>query len=149
MTVEADLRTLLLSFGSAITDKVGTGNAARIRPDRLHEEDDDTQAAIIVEVDNERPLNTLDGKGGRRYADVTLRCRARTKAAARALAESVRTKDTDPGTGLAGYNGTVSGTEYDAVLDDEQTSFSPAADGSDQGWYDVFSNYVVTWAETI
>jgi len=60
----------------------------------------------------------------------------------------VRTNETDPGTGLAGYNGTVSGTEYDAVLDDEQTAFTPAADGSDKGYYEIFSNYVMTWAET-
>ena len=147
MSVEADLRTYLLTLGT-VTALVGTGDSARIRPDRLQQGDDETQPAIIVEVDNEKPLNTLDGKGGRRYADVTLRCRAQTKAEARSLAEAIRVNGTDPGTGLAGYRGTISGTIYDAVLDDDQTSFGPAAEGSDQGYYDVFSNYVISWAET-
>lgn len=147
MSVEADLRTLLLTFGT-VTALVGTGDAARIRPDRLQETDDNTQPAIIIEVDNERPLNDIGGIGGRRYVEVTLRCRARTKAVARSLAEAVRVNGTNPGTGLAGYCGTVAGKVYDAYLDDEQTAFTPAEEGSDQGWYDIFSNYVVTFSET-
>ena len=109
MTVAGDLRTLLLTF-SAVTDLVGTGDTARIRPERLHQDDDDTEEAIIVQVDNIEHLNDLTGKGGRIFAYVTLVCRASTQALAEALAEAVRTNDTDPGTGLAGYTTRTSGT---------------------------------------
>ena len=146
MAVEADLRTLLLTF-TPVTALVGTGDSARIRPDKLAQGDDDTEEAIIIEVDDERPLNDLAGKSLRRYADVTIRCRARTKARARALAVAVKLNGTDPGTGLGGYTGTVNCTLYSIYLDDEQTSMSPVEDGSDEAYYDVFSNYVITWAE--
>jgi hypothetical protein len=128
---------------------VGTGDAARIRPDVLSQKDDKTKPAIIIEVDNERPTNTIEGTGGRRYADLTLRCRARTKAEARSLSEAVRVNGTDPGTGMAGMKQTINGTVYDAWLEDEQLSATPVAEGSDQFYYDVFSNYRLTWLETI
>lgn len=146
MSVEADLRTLLLTFNT-VTTLVGTGDAARIRPDKLDQSDDDSLQAIIIEVDDERPQNTLAGTSLRRYADVTLRCQARTKAQARAVAAAVKLNGTDPGTGLAGYTGTVNGTLYSIYLEDEQTSMSPVEEGSDEAYYDVYSNYVVTWAE--
>jgi hypothetical protein len=148
-TVEANLRTLLLTF-SGVTTLVGTGDAARIRPDRLHQDADKIpvgKGGVIIEVDNEAPLNDLSGVGGRVYADVNLKCRAASKAVARALAESIRSNDTDPGTGLAGYNGTPDADEIDAVLEDMTTSFTPAGDGSDQGYYDVDCSYSVTYAE--
>jgi hypothetical protein len=147
VSVEADLRTFLLTLNT-VTALVGTGDAARIRPDVLWEEDDKTEEAIIIEVDNEDILTTIDGKGGRRMADVTLRCRARTKAEARALSEAVRVNGADPGTGMAGMVETINGTVYDAWLEDEQLSATPVAEGSDQFYYDVFSNYRVTWLET-
>ncbi len=147
MSVEDDLRTFLLTLGT-VTSKVGTGDDARIRPDVLWEDDDDTQEAIVIEIDNEDPTNCLNGKGGRRYADVTLRCRARTKAKARALSKAVRVNGTNPGTGMAGMTQTINGTVYDAVLEDEQTIATPVSEGSDQYFWDVFSNYKVTWMET-
>ncbi|KKK62026.1 hypothetical protein LCGC14_3008430 [marine sediment metagenome] len=146
MSVEVDLRTLLLTL-STVTALVGTGDDARIRPDKLDQDDDDSQPAIIVEVDDERPQNDLTGTSLRRYADVTLRCQARTKAQARAVAVAVKLNGTDPGTGLAGYGGTVSSTVYSIYLEDDQTSMSPVEEGSDEAYYYVFSNYVVTWAE--
>lgn len=147
MSVEADLRTFLLTLGT-VTSKVGEGDAARIRPDVLAQGDDETKPAIIIEVDSERPTNTLRGTGGRIYADVTLRCRAREKEDARALAEAVRVNGANPGTGMAGMTQTINGTVYDAVLEDKQTSKTPVAEGSDEFYYDVFCNYTVTWLET-
>ncbi|MHC4606714.1 MAG: hypothetical protein ACYTAF_07225, partial [Planctomycetota bacterium] len=93
-------------------------------------------------------LNDLSGKGGLVYSAVTLRCRATTKAVARSLAEAVRTNDTNPGTGLAGRTGAMNGTTYGAVLEDEQTSFTPKAEGSNEGWYDIFCNYILSVEET-
>ena len=147
MSVEADLRTYLLTLGT-VTALVGTSDSARIRPDRLQQSDDPLEPAIIVEVDDEDHKNDLDGKGGLVYSAITLRCRARTKAVARSLAEAVRVNGTDPGTGLAARTGAMNGTTYGAVLEDEQTSFAAQAEGSDEGWYDVFCNYVLSCAET-
>jgi len=147
MSVEADLRVYLLTLDT-VTALVGTGDAARIRPDRLQQSDNPLQPAIFIEVDNEDKLNNLDGKGGMIYTAVTIRCRARTKAVARTLAEAVRVNGTDPGTGLAGRTGAMNETTYGAVLEDMQTSFTSAAEGSDQGWYDVFCNYILSVTET-
>ncbi|KKK83024.1 hypothetical protein LCGC14_2797550 [marine sediment metagenome] len=147
--VEESIRALLLTL-STVTDKVGTGTAARIRPDRLYQADDKTLAAVIVEVDDEEKLNTLDGLGGRVMASVNLKCRARSsKAASRALAEAVRVNGTDPGTGLAGYTGTVGGMAIDAWLEDMQTSFVKDDDGSDNGFYDTDCAYMITFTEVI
>lgn len=146
MGLDADLRTLLLTF-DAVTAITGTGDDARIRPDYFPQ-DETANKSISIEVDNQNHLNDISGKGGLVYADVTLRCRAQQKEDARALAEAIRVNGADPGTGLAGYKGTVAGTVYDAVLEDEQTSRTPMADGSDRGWFDVFCNYVVSYAET-
>lgn len=144
--VEESLRVLLLTL-TPVTAIVGTGASARIRPDRLHQ--GDTLPAIIVEIDNENHRNTLAGTGGLVYADVTLTCRADTKAASRALAEAVRLNGTDPGTGFAGYSGTVNGQDLDIVLDDEVATFIRADDGSDQGYYDVLQSYEVSFTEVI
>ncbi len=148
-TVEANLRTLLLTF-SGVTDLVGTGDAARIRPARLHQDKDKIpkdKGGVIIEVDSEDPLNDLDGVGGRVYADVNIKCRAATNEVARTLAESIRRNDTNPGTGLAGYSGTVNATVIDAVLEDTTPSFTPAGEGNDQGYFDVDCSYNVTYAE--
>ena len=147
MSVEADIRTVLLSC-SAVTALVGTGAASRIRPDKLEQDDNEMVECVILEVDNEDHLNTLDGLGGRVMANVTVRCHAPTRTRARALAEAVRVNGANPGTGLAGYSGTVNGHVFDAVLEDEQVAYSPAGEGSDRGYYDVFANYLCTWLET-
>lgn len=143
-TIEHSLRDLLLTL-SAVTDIVGTGGSARIRPDRLGQQD--TRPGIMVEVDLEEPQNSLDGKGGLVYARVTISCRAVTKAVSRTLAEAVRTNNTDPGTGLAGYHGVAGSQEIDAVLEDTITSFNSKDDGSDEGWYDTDALYVVSFHE--
>lgn len=145
MAIEADVRTLLLSLGS-VTAMVGTGYSARIRPDRLQQDDDETQEHVIIEVDNEEHLNDLTGKGGRVMADITLRCRAKTKAEARSLAEAVKLNGTNPGTGMAGYSGTLDGKTVDFWLEDEQTVYEPVDDGSDEGVYAVYQSYRATWA---
>lgn len=147
MSVEGDLRTYLLTLNT-VTALVGSGDNARIRPDRLEQSDDSLQPAIIVEADDDDHKNDLSGKGGLIYSAVTLRCRARTKAVARSLAEAVRVNGTDPGTGLAGRTGAMNGTTYGAVLEDEQTSFTAQAEGSAEGWYDVFCNYILSHTET-
>jgi len=143
------VETLLYQFlktKSAVTDLVGGSTAPRIRPDRLHQAD--TLPAVIIEVDTSDHCNTLDGLGGLVFSEVNVICRASTRAGSRALAEAVRVNGTDPGTGLAGASGSYGGTSFDAVLEDEVTSYTPAGDGSDQGWYDTNMSFVVSVAET-
>lgn len=147
MSIEADIRTLLLTF-NAVTALVGTSYSARIRPYRLQQDDDETSEHIVIEVDNVDHLNTLDGLGGRVYADVTLRCIAPTLTRANALAEAVRVNGTNPGTGMAGYTGTVNGHTFDSVLENETANFVPSDDARDEGYYSVLCSYTVTVAET-
>ncbi len=146
--LEVDLRTLLLTF-TPVTALVGTGDSARIRPDRLNEADDDSQPHILIHIVNEEPQNDLSGRGGLVYADVDIECRAKTKAKSRAVAEAVRLNGTDPGTGLAGYTGTPSDTVTDGVLEDVQTAIIDAKDGSDQEYYTTVCRYVVCHQEVI
>jgi hypothetical protein len=148
--IEESLRAFLLTL-SAVTDLTGTGALARIRPDRLEfrEVIPADKAAVIIEVDSERPLNTLDGLGGRVYDDVNLKCRSTQKKVARELAEAIRTNGTDPGTGLAGYHGAAGTQTIDAVLEDMETSFNTADDASEQGYFDVDCHYVISYPETV
>ncbi len=150
MSVEDAIRRKLLTL-SAVTTITGTGDAALIRPDRLHATDRPgaTSAAVIIEIDGEEHLNDLEGKSRRRMSTVTLRCRSRQRTLARALAEAIRVNGTTPGTGLAGARWTDStdGLAYDAWLDDTNSSFTPDDDGSDEGWYDVYCSYGVTHGE--
>lgn len=144
--IETTLVTFLKTLGT-VTAIVGSGDDALIRPDRL--EESDSPPAIIIEVDADSPANSLDGKGGLVYSDVNIICRAREKVDARALAEAVRLNGTDPGTGLAGYHGTVGGVQFDAVLEDMVPSFTPADDASQRGWFDVNCSYEVSFLETV
>lgn len=145
--IEESLRTYLLTL-TALTgiSGIGTGDAAPIRPDRLHETDDDI--GVIIEVDEDK-LNDLTGRGGRVMADVNLVCRARTKEVSRQIAEAIRLNGTDPGTGLAGYTGAAGSQTIDAWLEDMQTGFVKDEDGSDQGFYDTNCSYVITFTEVI
>lgn len=140
-TLVAFLKTL-----SAVTDIVGTGNNARIRPDRL--EESDSRPTIEMEIDDEDPQNSLDGLGGLVYADVSIFSSARSKEAARALAEAIRLNGTDSGTGLAGVKTTVGGVQFDAVLESTQMDYKSLNDGSSRGNYTVNSLYIVSFMET-
>ncbi|MFA7121890.1 MAG: hypothetical protein WC277_10470, partial [Bacilli bacterium] len=119
--MEDAIRRKLLTL-SAVTAITGTGDSALIRPDRLHATDTltATNAAVIVEVDDEEHLNDLEGKSRRRMSSVTLRCRSRQKARARVLAEAIRVNGMNPGTGLAGATWTdaTDGLTYAAWLED-------------------------------
>mgnify|MGYP002631519982 CR=1 len=132
---------------TAVTAIVGTGDDARIRPDRL--EDSDTRPCIVIEVEDEDPANDLTGTGGLVFTDVSIYSIARTKAAARALAEAIRLNGTDPGTGLAGCHATAASIQFDAVLYSTQIDYIPLGDGSSRGNWHVNSLYTVSYQETI
>lgn len=142
MSLDGDIRTALLAM-SAVTDLVGTGDSARIRPFMLDDRDDKAEEHIIIDVDTQRPQNDLDGVGGLTYADVNISCRAMTPTLARALAVAVKRNGTSPGTGLAGY----SGAAFDAVLEDEVASRTLWADGSQRAWFTVEQSYTMSFTE--
>lgn len=141
MSLESDLIAALRAM-SAVTALVGSSAAARIEPDVWGE--NVTYPAILIEVDGETPANSLDGKGGLVFAEVTVTCRATTRIASRALAEAVRVNGTNPGTGLAGYVGSA----FHAWLDDAVTATVPYGEGSDQHYYDTVQTYTVAYTET-
>ena len=146
MSIEDTLVAFLKTL-STVTAIIGTGNAARIRPDRLGQ--DETLPAILMEIDDEEPENDLLGQGGLVYSEVTLTCRANEKADARALAEAIRINGADPGTGMAGYHGTVGGVMFDAVLESTTMAWTTESEGSEAGWFDVLAEYTVSHVETV
>ena len=146
MSLEGDIRTALLAM-DAVTALVGTSHSARIRPYMLDDRDDKTEEHIIVEVDEQRPQNTIEGTGGLTYADVNISCRAMTPTQARALAVAVKRNGTTPGTGLAGYGS--SSTAFHSVLDGEVASRTLWAEDSQRAWYTVEQSYVMSFAESV
>jgi len=144
-SIETILRRALLTLDT-VTALVGTGTAAKIRAD--HPDPDDKPPYIIIEVDEDVPANDLDGIGGLLHSDVNLVCRAATSDAAWALSEAVRLNGTDPGTGLAGYTGTVSGDALDCILEQRARASTPRNDGSKKRWYDVNMTITAIHGET-
>ena len=102
----------------------------------------DTYPAIVVEIDSETSQNTINGTGIIFLASVNIICRADTRKASRALAEAVRLNGTDPGTGLAGYDG-----NFKAALVDRIPVATPKDAGGNAYWYDTNLDFMVTWAE--
>ena len=146
MSLTGDIRTALLAMG-AVTALTGTGDSARIRPDRLDDRDNKDEEHVIVEVDRATPQNDITGIGGLTYSEVNISCRAATRTESDALATAVKRNGTDPGTGLAGYGG--SGTEFHAVLEDEVNSEVPRGDGSQRAWFTVEQTYIMSQTEAI
>lgn len=142
------IRAALLTL-SAVTDLVGTGGAARIRPWYAQQDTIPANGSIIIETQGVRDhSNSLDGLGGREYHDVNILCRAPDKDDCRALAEAVRLNGTDPGTGLAGITITPIDVEIDCVLETETGPFPILKqDGTTNVWWDVELRFTVQQAE--
>ncbi|MFZ5829818.1 MAG: hypothetical protein ACOY3P_07010 [Planctomycetota bacterium] len=138
--IAAALREVLVGI-AAVTDLVGSGEAARIRFDRFVESD--TTPQILIEVDDAQRENDLSGRGGLVVAECTVTCRANSRTAADALWEAVRSGGTDPASGLAGYHGTVTAGTVDCVVDDVQTADVPKQLGSDDAWFDAVATVTV------
>lgn len=147
--VGESIRSALIAM-SAVTDLVGTGSSARVRPWFSQRDTIPAKGSIIIEVDSTEHLNSLDGLGGREYHDVNILCRAPTAKAARDLAEAVRLNGTDPGTGLAGYSGTPISTQIDCVLENSTGPTAvPRDDGSERPWWDVNMSFQVSQLEVV
>lgn len=93
---------------------------------------------IVIDVDSEDSQNDLGGRAVGKIATVTVTCRANTHADSDALADAVETNGTDPGTGLAGYEGT-----FFAVHERTVHSETPKGEGSSDHWYDHVMEFTV------
>ena len=150
--IEQALCTLLKTF-DAVTAIVGTGANARIRPFRLDQGDIDDNGgvrdAIVIRPAREEHLNDLQGRGGLVRARMQIIAISEIPLSARALAEAIRTNGQDPGTGLAGHEGTYDGVEIQsAMLDSADFDEAEYGDDSDRSFFAVISNYIVEYTET-
>ena len=147
-SVESAIRQLLLGI-PAVTSRVGNGDSARIRPYVLDEKDDTELPSVILEVNSDNLLQTLDGKEGRSMVSLLVHCRSKQLKQAHELAEAVRTGDTVPATGLAGYTGPAGGLNIDAWRVRRTVSSVPIDDGSDTFIYTVTDAYMVTYQNKV
>ena len=147
MSIEESVRTALLAM-TAVADFNGSGSGDEmvIRYGYLEEDDATSDPHIVLDIDNDLPQNDLTGRGGLRFADLTVTCRATTMALSKALAEAVRTNCTAPGTGLAGYGG--SGTSFDSWLVEETRAVEPYDDNSGRFWHATIQTYTICYTET-
>lgn len=147
MSIEESVRTALLAM-TAVADFNGSGSGDEmvIRYGYLEEDDDTGDPHLVIDIDDDNPQNDLTGKGGLRFAILTVTCRATTMARSKALAEAVRVNGTNPGTGLAGYTG--SGTSFDAWLESEVRAVEPYDDNSGRWWHATIQTYNVCYTET-
>lgn len=136
------LKGLLLTW-SAVTDLVGT----RIRFDQLSEKD--ILPALVIDVQSEENESDLSGAGGLVTASVELRAVASTKKAAADILEAVRTRGTDPGTGLQGYTGPAVDADIRAAwMDSREYEAVEAGDGKDFLWQVVKATYRIQYIES-
>jgi len=147
VAIEADLRTVLLTY-SALTALVGTRIHPDVLPQQSDEEDNsETLPAVVIDVMDETPQNTLDGGDGMVVANVGVRCFALTKALARQVAEAIRVNGTDPGTGLAAHTGYADGG-FDGIHIRTEFDVHPLDDGQDRVFYEVSGMYQLTFSQT-
>lgn len=141
--IEESLRKQLLTK-SAVTALV----VDRIRPYKPGQLD--ILPFIIIRSNREENQNSLDYKGGLVQGDVSVVACAETIEGARALATAVRTNNTDPGTGLAGDEWTLSDVTVQAcLLLFTEMDFIPFEEGGDEGYYVADAHYKIDFEEVI
>jgi len=132
-----DIRSLLLLM-SDLTDVVGS----RIRREGP-EAADENDPVVILELPDGEQINTL-ADGGFCFADLVVRCRSTDIVEADAMAETVRTNNTDPSTGLDCFRGTAGNA---AVIQCERTQFGTTElqddDGDDSGVFESWAVYSI------
>lgn len=144
---------MTMTLGEAIRAKLLTLNAVtllvgdKIRPDQLAQSD--RLPAILISVDEEEPQNDLDGHGGLVDATVTISAIDSNATRARQLAEAIRSNNTNPGTGLAGFTGLAGDVHIDAILNRKSSDFLANDDGSEGGVFSIDSIYTVWYSETV
>lgn len=150
MAIEADIRAFLLTLDE-VTAIVGERIYPDVVPQLTKEQREEYQAEgiimrpyIVIDMVEERPQNTLEGRDGLVMAVVDIRCLATTKKVARELSEAVRINGENPGTGLAGY----SGDEFEATLTANFFDAHQITEGGDDWAFEVTARYDVSYQQT-
>jgi hypothetical protein len=130
-----------------------------IRPFKLAVSDNlNCGPAVIIAPQGEEHENDLSGRGGAVTWTGFIRCVGEKWHDCRALAEAIRSNNTDPGTGLAGFAGTVSVPLPDGssatfeleivTYDKKEFSFIFQTDASDEGDYVIDATLTCNYQET-
>lgn len=125
------VRSLLLLWDD-LTNVVGE----RIRPESFHSTDEN-EPALMLELTEGSQQNFLERSSA--VIDATLMITARAPLAAQVaeIAEIIRSRNTDPSTGLDGYSGSAGGGY---ILSAERQSFSNGKEVGQDG--DETNNYI-------
>ncbi len=134
MASDESLRSVLLSV-TAITDEVG---ATGVYLDDAGQSD--LSSYIIISQQGFNPHNNLDGSAGVSETEFDIDCYAKTRTAARVIADAVST-------GLKNYSGTVTGTTFKGVnYLDEGSDVVTSGDGSTVNYYVLTQTYNIFWS---
>lgn len=118
------IRALLLLWDE-VTDYVDD----RIRPEAFHS-DDEQLAAVKLELTDGRQQNFLDRSAVLIDGVLMITCRSTNAATVNAIAEAIRSRNTDPSAGLDGYSGSAgTGT----LLSAERTEFETGRELDEDG----------------
>ncbi len=142
MAIEDSLRTRLLAQ-TAVTAITST-----VRPYKLAQQD--KLPAVVLQVESETINNDIEYQGGLVDCRIRIVSLAESLATARSLAGAINGNNSSGSpSGLAGYEGTVSGIEIQgAELQSREVEFVPYGDDSDDGFYHVDLIYLVHYTET-
>jgi hypothetical protein len=151
MPIAASLEHVLHDLIAGLAAFAALAPVPVIRPYKLAETDfvKSTGArAVIIESPEEDHEVSLDGLGGGVSAQATVEAVSEVFEDAWLIAETMRLNGTSPGTGLAGYSGTVAGLTIQRItVDRTMKGFAPYEDGSDEGFYYVRFQLTVDYSE--
>lgn len=115
-----------------------------------HVDQSDELPYVIIEVPDAEVFGDLSGEGGLVSAEVVIRCRSASVIEADAIGEAVRTNGTDPGTGLAGYDGPAgSGSVQGSQHTGFGTDYVPDDDGEPTGEFEHYATYRIWYSQTV
>ena len=145
MSLHSPLRSLLLSW-SEVTSLLTlnpNSNDYPIRPERLHQTD--KLPAIEIAIPNEDLENDLQGKQIASTSTIVISCISTDFAQAEAIATAILTRNTNPSTGLKGFQGTAGTINLDGCnVTNLARGYAKLPDGSDSGEY-VVEIHVEIW----
>ncbi|MDE2426782.1 MAG: hypothetical protein KGO96_12845 [Elusimicrobia bacterium] len=111
---------------------------------------DDALPAIIVGPHEEMHENDLSGRGGAVEWKGLIRVTSKVFADVRLITEAIRNNGTSPGTGLAGYSGTMDGWSVQRVSVEKSTfDFIWYEDATDEGDFVMDTEIEVAFAEAV
>jgi hypothetical protein len=136
----AEIRALLLLW-----DEVTDLCDMRIRVDGFAI-DDGTEASVMLEIVDSNQMNFLEESRGCVTADVLVTCRCINETTRTELAEAIRSRNTDPTTGLDGYRGAAgNGWIIQSNRTDSAAGKLYDADGDETDFYEQRDLYRIMY----